>query len=336
MVGIAMKATGRKISVFILLALLTSCVPAWATTWEHVTIVTVDGWEYSDMAVTGAVGQDFLTMIDGGGGRRKMPRSRIRVIVDADGRDISQAVFTASGEGSVDQSDMEPERESISPPVGVQPPSTVVDAVPTDNDPSRRPLRSIRSQQRFKFSPSLSFGYGQAGGPWFEGFTSGMALEGKLRVMFSKDSFMSFGYRHQGVGVDANLDASMENMYGAQFDWDVDLREYFVCGGVMSNPVTPTSLFAYAEAGLGVVDHRVNVVIIGDAAAQIEGAKVSVSESQLGIFLEGGVIIPVKTEVAIDLGVSLRMTSNGASDSEQEAIGFVYGWRAGVAFLLGR
>ncbi|MBK8167661.1 MAG: hypothetical protein IPK64_17075 [bacterium] len=332
--GIGTPTTGRQIAVLtFLLAVLVTCAPVWATTWDNVTVVTVDGWEYPGMTVSGAMGQDTLVMVGEGGGRRKLPRARIRLILDADGRDITQAVLTAPGDGTTEPAVLEPESGPVAPAPDSGSAATI--GVPTSPTMAAtpRPLRNLGPRCRFKVSPSLGLGYSQASGDWFTGMTSGMAIDGKVRIMFSDTGFMVLSYRHQGLGVDS----SMRELYGLLLDWDVSFSEYFVGVGNAMLPKSLTAPFAYGEVGLGIIVHNLSATIVGnpyDSDPQYNGTSLSTNESKLGFSLEGGVIVPISAEVAIDLSVNGRMTSSGGN-AQQETFGFLLGGRVGVAILMG-
>jgi len=320
-----------------------------AETWENVSITTVDGWEYPGVTLEVDEGAANLVLINSDGARRSIARSRIRIIRDADGYDITRTVLEGGTEPAETIEPVVP-RERTGPTQPLEPrgarrdrefgkptrlnrggASTVETTTPSEPTETRRRNqrgRTLLAGPRFRFSPTVGVGYGTPSGDWFEGFTGGMAIDGGARIAVTEEVYIAFNYRHQKLGVESSL----EYMYGYAVDWDVSLTEYMFCLGVMTEPSRRTSPIGYLEFGFGGVKHDLSFTISDGYGGS---ASMGTDETKFGMLIAGGGIFPLGGNAGIDIGVNMRLTGSGEESGYESSNGFLIGIRAGLVLLIG-
>lgn len=314
---------------------------AMAAVWEDVTVVTLGGWEYRGVSLDVSSDSTFVELIDAGGGRKRLTNSNIRLVLDARGKDITAAVLAGEAppihtSDTADSSQVaEPmERIRTGPPV----PATS-GAGP---HAAARSSSGIRAQGlRFRAMLTGGLGYGVPTGDWFEGMTSGLAIDFTGRIAVSSALYLGLAYKHQKLGVDEDYEGAMTlyDYYGSPYtvwiDMDVHLTEVYGLMGFYSDPMRDTQPFGYFEVGLGSIAHKVEATVSYEGMSESGDS----SESKFGLLLAGGGTLPLNPTVGLTLEGSMRLTGSGDSNpydySDTGTSGFLFGIRFGATLLLG-
>lgn len=314
--------------------------PAHANTWENVTVVNTMGWEYPNVSVEIVPGESFLILINADGARKKISFSSIRVILDERGKDITGMVLAGKQQTRPAASGNEsPPTEQPSPPPYPAPQPQMF-AAPAAPPAEMRHSRARFYGPRYRVMLTGDVGYGFPTGDWFQGFTSGFEGGGTIRIAVSDDYYLGFGYMRQWLGVDDELKQMVlyddyGNPYFVSLDWNVHLDEYMFIFGWMSSPSDLTTPFAYADAGLGAITHVMNVT----ATLEGQGIPVGTSETKFGMVLTVGGTFPLSKVVGLNLEGDMRLTGSGSTTDyytdTQSSDGFLFGFRIGLAVLLG-
>lgn len=318
----------RRLALLVFAVVLAAAMDALAETWERAKIVTTDGKEYSDVSVRCEVDQDYLTIIDGSGSQKQLEHSMVRSISDQVGQDITELV-KACGAGSRKEPDQRPVREA-----GVSKPRS------SKKDGKGRVLLG----RRFTFSPSAGFGYATTTGDWFEGLTSGMCFDLIARFGVGDHVFIGGGYRYQALGVERYLEGQVcgYNDYGeyvcGYLEWDVNLHEFMLVLGFMTNPDRYTTPIAYGSFGIGATKHNIKLT----ATVQNDSESAKTDETKLALFWDVGLLIPFNETIGLDIGANMRATGDFSSGgaystySQYDNTGLLFGFRLGLAMFLGR
>lgn len=330
----------RRITGILIVALVTLSAPAaFADTWANVTVITLDGWEYSEVTVTCTPGDSYVILINTARARKLLELANIKMIRNDRGEDITLHVLSC---GTLHET-MEP----ISKPSPPRTTPPVSDAQP-DGKPERRisktPIieseREVRHivEARFRFSPTVGVGYSTTSGDWFEGFTSGILLDIIARFGVKNDLFMGFAFRRQELGVEDDWQSicfydEYDNYVCASAQWDVVLKEMYFIVGYMTTPRKFSTPIGYAEFGVGAIQHDIKLTLSYQGIVESDDS----DESKLTLMWGGGVLFPLNRRIGLDLEAHFRWTGDfGSSYPYREDItGFIFGFRGGIVFFLG-
>lgn len=319
----------RRAGVAGLAVMLVACIAA-AETWNDVTVVTIDGWEYPTVTVRCATGQTFVELISPDGALKRIPQRRIRVIRDQAGTDITATVLAGGGTPAPV---LEPSGISAVP--GNVPPALAPAPEASGESGRTVPFPTTRRQEphsaQSKVTVGGGIGYGTASGNWFEGLTSGLSTDLGVKFMVGSQIYLGFHYCHQALGVEED----MKQIEGVPVDWDVSINEYIGLVGIRTVPRRDRDVIGYAECGLGSMGHNISAKV----TSYDVGIQVGTHETKLGLYAGIGLMAPISPTVAIDFTASGRLTGSSESTGDPYAPtagsdGWLIGVRAGLAFLL--
>lgn len=202
----AMKHGVALLSVVLLLVAIVHSVPASAElltprTWGGVTVVTTTGWEYVDVQVRWLAEQRLLEVIRSDGARRNFTPEEIRVVLDAEGRDVTQAIL--SGRPDRRQPVRVPSHPAFSEPLPADGRGSAVEigGAPLGIGPGQGFAGNARVEdpvgRRFAFALAANLGYGWSQEDWQDPFEEGIAYDLKIRAAFSSTTYLLVGYRRQ-------------------------------------------------------------------------------------------------------------------------------------------
>lgn len=319
--------------------------PASAEAWSNVTVVSTDGWEYQNMFVESDAGQTYVTLLNSTGGRKRVPRSSIRVILDPDGKDITAAVLSGT-EGAPADISRSNKAEGTSPHAASQgredasPPAVLPGKWGAGR--SRPGLGFGPRGPRFRFSPIFAFGVSAVSGDWFDGLSSGRSGHVAVRAAPSDNSSLGLSYRYQKLTVEPELRGPIiiDDGYGREVvvtpNWDVDLREIFFLMGFMTRPARYDIPILYLDLGLGAIQHNLGLTL---TLPDGRSSSATTQETKFAMLLGAGTVIPLGRSVGLDLGGSVRLTGEGMGSAgsyrDSSTLGFLYGGHLGLAFLFG-
>ena len=312
---------------------------ARAETWSNVTVVTLTGWEYANVTVESVSNDPSIVIINADGGRKKLSRSNVSVILDQKGKDITGSVLggaATSGRPADNTVTESPAQIPARPEIGE----------PSKPSPShfrqRRGDRDLLFEPRFRVSFSGGPGYSFATGEWFEGMSDGPAFNVTGRVALGRIYFLGATYRYQTVGVDPGWEGNfiLYDDYGnpitVSVDFDIHFHEIFVVFGMMTEPATYTTPIGFFDIGLGSVGHSITVTATDGRDVESGG----LDESKFGMIMTGGGIFPLSRSLGISLEANVRLTGQGNPApyeyNETGSSGALIGAAVNLVLFLGR
>jgi hypothetical protein len=311
-----------------------------AETWSRVKVVTATGWEYNDVTVETVPDQPYILIVNPDGASKRMSRSNISVILDAQGKDITASVLAnttgakTSADDTTGMSTATPNSENSSEMPAASPIRRI--------RPMRQRPPNMVSGARYRFAISGGSGYSFASGDWFEGLTNGLSFNLCGRLTLTNNIYIGLSYRYQKLGVDSDLESSylVYDEYGypilISLDFDVHLNETFFLVGVMTEPYTYEKPFAFLEVGLGGMGHHIKAT----AASGGESASANYDETKFGMLIAVGGVIPFNQTTGLCLEGNMRLTGEGSSYSYnyeyQGSSGILFGVGVNLMIMLGK
>ena len=332
-----------KLIVICLVSLCLWCVisSANAETWHRVKVITVTHWVYDNVTVETIPNEPFIVVVNPNGATIRISRSSVSVILDEKGKDITAVVLESPPGAELDSDDT----SSVSTSTPRSETSTEMPAV--------SPLRDYRTMcqpqpyltygVRYRFAILGGSGYSFATGHWFDGMTNGLSFNACGRLTLAKDVYVGLSYRYQKLGVDSKMKGPyvLYDDYGnvigiVALDFDVHLTETYFLVGLMTEPYTYRSPFAFLEFGLGGVGHHIKAT----ATNGREIASASYDETKFGVLFTVGVVFPFNQTVGLSLEGNMRLTGQGGSGSYDYAYqgtsGALFGVGTNLVIMLGK
>ncbi len=303
------------------LMLLSLCCSTWSLAqsnviFEDVTLVKTDGWTYKGVSVALTSQGDTLKMVRSDGAILEISIYDVRLILDIQDQDITRIVlptFPESSNQSSSSSSARPTYDEFG--VGGEPEVVHGGWVFQEADPPRM----------FDAMIVAGLGYESPEGDFYDGLDGGLLYFGELCIATGSRKYVRLGFRTMRA-----MDLS-ESFY--DYDTDsysdinitADIRQYTITGGTLSRPSGTNKVRMYGEAGLSVVNH----IFKSEWASQ----KGHNSETRLMVLGKGGVLVPLKNRVGLDMGVTLGVKLFGGN--ENEGIGFLLDAHAGLMIQFG-
>ncbi|MFH1277202.1 MAG: hypothetical protein ABIK65_02325 [Candidatus Eisenbacteria bacterium] len=303
-----------RVSLFLAAAALAFSSLAAAEIWKNVTVIDVQGWEYEGVSVERVPDSPNLKIISATGGHRFIPLSRVRVIRDGEGRDITREVLpdgAPPGGGDVGQPG------SPAAPGTAGPGESKTNAAPT---PKRERISRFYGP-RFRISLGAFLGAGTPSGDWFEYMEGGLAFGFRSRIAYADNFYLGFSYLRQSLGVSS----SFNDYLGMDLDWEAHLSELYFLAGAMTGSSKPKTPIAFGEFGFGAAKHHI------EAKGDVGGTLLAESsdESKFSLLMAAGVIVPFSPSIGAELEGDMRITGEG------ESTGAILGITFGITALFG-
>jgi hypothetical protein len=248
--------------------------------WDHLTLVTADGWEYPDVQVEWLPDSSTLLVTRADGARRLFPLERVTALHTADGRDVTDQVLDGS---------------SFQPG---EPPEPVPAA------PAEAPMAPPLPGSRFHWALSGGGGYGVTAGDGFAEANGEQSWFGKLRMVSSPNTYVVLGARYQKLPRSTTV-REWPTFVGDDIfvlSDQVELEHVFVGFGFMPRPADHLEPVPYLELGMGRVATGSSAWIF-QLSDQAPGGGEE-SHSAPALHVEAGVLVPVGDALGLELGVS--------------------------------
>lgn len=181
-----------------LVALAAGCVVAAAGQegdhsdgpWHGVTVTDASGWTLRDVTLVLAADGEGLLIIRADGAEKPLAFADVALVVDADGRDITDEVLT--GVPALEPgAEEEPELREADPCANPE-----FDVV--RQEPKRIPVRG--RPRLFDFALDAGGGVADVTGDWFWGLEDGGFAQFGARLAHSGKGYLHLVYRHQQAG----------------------------------------------------------------------------------------------------------------------------------------
>jgi len=329
----------------LILAVLLAGAPAVAQTvltWSQVRVVTTDGWEYPNVSVECSGGDGQVVVVFADGSRRSLERTRLRVITDSAGKDVTEAVLSAAGAAPAASAEAQPApgvaAAGESAPPLTPPPAATPRAPVAPTAPLVPPVATPRPRlEYFELRPMISggLGFGNAAGDWYEGFTSGLLIDIAGRLPVAGTLYVGASYRRQYFGAESSYEhLSGYDDYGnpveVDIDWDIHVNEFAFFVGATNHPRTRESALVYYEMGLAMLNHSLEATATdGDASITV-----GTDESKGALLMGVGGVIPLAPRIGLDLGLDSRMfwteTKDAYYTTHYDGVGFLTAAHAGI------
>ena len=282
--------------------------------WQGVRVVDTFGWEHADVSIQW-VGQGVGLQVRRPDGATKVIKAEhVRHIYSADGWEITAEVAASSRLG--DQFDMPAVEDS-----------GWANRMPAAAGSTLAELAAFSIPQLFSVAIDVGAGYASHSGTWFAGLDSGVNFQAGVRVAMDNEKYIRLLYRWQDFGQQVE-EFYVYNLEGYGYETevsvviDISLREYqFLFGKLKHLGPNGQGNVGYFEFGLSIMEHRFGV-------DGIVGAQDSITK--LGGVLQGGVLIKLNDDLALDLAGGMTWKSGFG---EAEAGGILMGARGGLAYL---
>lgn len=268
-----------------------------ARSWTHVRVTTVDDWHLDDVTVAWLANGARVRVTRADGTSEDYRPRDISKVEAADGTDLTAEIADAR---------------------------PAVERDPRDNVGTSRASAPVRPGRR-TFTVAFTGGptFGGYAGDWFEGYESGLGLQGSLRLGGTGGKgWFTLAYRRQGGG---SASRTVYDNLGNPLDASVDLRvdEYMVMYGLPTKPLVHAHRVPYAEFGI--------VVMRTMAGTQVPGyGSRSDSATNGGPVLRLGGLIGVGEHGMIDLGVDIV---HKAAFLTEGPGGTIFGAHAGFGYV---
>ena len=304
-------------------------VPETPQIYEHVIVTTTDGWEYYNVSVEYLAESSALRVTRPDGSVKAFALSRVKVIQDQIGRDITSHVIPGWKRTPRDTT------PTTSYPAGSQ---TAQD--PEYNEIGRgvkydKPLASEeRLDYRFRTALSFGVGYGWAHGDWFEALEVGPSYQAQARIALGGTVYLNLGYRYQEL--DIHPDYESHEGFGVDTPY---LREYFIGLGFMPRRSHVMQAIPYLELNVGRIEHSWTP-LLSDWQPGVPGDDVSVIATSekvtTGLLGQAGLMMPMGKSIGLDLAVSAMYTGYEPFDfRDGNYKGFVFGAQAALVLFIG-
>jgi hypothetical protein len=279
--------------------------------WDHLTLVTAEGWEYPDVRVEWLPDSSALLVTRADGARRLFPLERVAALHTADGRDVTAEVLSGS---------------SFQP---VEPPEPVPVA-PEEATPAPLP------GPRFHWALSGGGGYGVTAGDGFGETKGEQSWFGKLRLTSSPNTYVVLGARYQKLPRSTPM-YDLPVYVGDDivvFSDQVELEHLFIGFGFMPRPANYLEPVPYLELGMGRVASGSSAWLFHLEEREPGGGEESHRAPALHV--EAGLLVPVGDILGLELGFSwihadqrLFPAAHGGHDDD------LLGVQAGISLLGG-
>ncbi|MBM4130083.1 hypothetical protein FJ250_03510 [bacterium] len=250
--------------------------------WHGVTVTDAGGWTLRDVTLALAADGEGLVIIRADGAEKPLAFADMALVVDADGRDITDEVLT--GVPALEPgAEEEPEPREADPRANPE-----FDVVPPE--PALLPGRGLGGGRPPLFAFALDAGGGAADltGDWFWGLEDGGFAQFGARLAHAERAYLHLLYRHQDAGtrsfagygeVPRVVDFTMQSfqlMYGSH---TVDRRK------------SRLRALGYCEAGGGIMRLRA------------ESGGETASSTRFAFAMQAGMWLPATDELTLDLGL---------------------------------
>jgi hypothetical protein len=304
-------------------------VPETPQVYEHVIVTTTDGWEYYNVTVELLAESNALRVTRPDGSVKAFPLSRVRVIQDQIGRDITRHVIPGWK--------------------GTPRDTTPTTSYPTESQSTResefgeigrgvkydRPTADEkRLDYRFRTALSFGAGYGWARGDWFEPVDEGPSYHVQARIALGGTVYLNLGYRFQELEVRPEYDT--REVFGVNTP---NLREYFIGLGFMPRRSHVMQAIPYLELGVGRIEHSWTP-LLSDWLPLVPDDYVTVvatsEKVKTGLLGQVGMMMPMGKSIGLDLAVSATYTGHEPFDfRDGNYKGFVFGAQAALVLFIG-
>ena len=265
--------------------------------WSGVTVTDQQGWTLRNVTLLLSADGAALIVVRGDGAEKELAFEDVALVLDAEGRDITDEVLTGI---VVSDEESEVVEEAPAPPVAGAADGNPEFAPAPIRSTSRRPGRAAPPQ--FGFAVDLGGGVADVTGDWFANTDDGAFIQGGVRVGLSDRRYAHFIVRQQSLG-------SATYYYGYDIppiEVDIDMGSYQLLIGRHTPLRSAGNLrsVGYFEAGGGIMR------VTGDAGRFAD------SLSRFGFAMQAGLWLMASDDVAVDLGLHAFYKPGWISDDE--------------------
>jgi len=299
-------------------------------TWEHLTLITTDGWEFPDVTIKLIEDGRLIRVVRDDGAQRTFEVAQIRELQDSIGRDVTAHVIPG---WSGSQTTGPPPITGVTPTPEESRHDDLFHEVarPVDSD---RPEKGDKLlQTRFAAALGAGVGYGRPYGNWFEGYGEGESYHASIRLAITGNFYVVGGYRYQRLpwkGVDEG------EMPSGPFAMDLEVRQMTFGIGLMPRRSDYRQAIPFLEFGMGRASHRVNDELPLDDGA-VDFADIASEVDKRLFFVQAGILMPLGRELALELGVGAVNTGRDLLQFDADADGgTIVSAQIGLTLLLGQ
>jgi hypothetical protein len=280
--------------------------------WSGVTVVDVSGWEFRNVELVWVGEGQALQITRSDGAAKTFAPTDLQSVLDAAGADITAAVVSqrfAAGQ---------PPFAATAPVEAPQSPSGYNEIGATAQIKPQT-ISELIAPRLFTFAFDAGAGYGGPVGDWYRGMDAGMLFAVGARIRTGANAYVHLVFRTRGLGTISAYD------YGIDAPISVKSRvsEYlFMVGGharlVEGRAVRSTG---YMEAGGGLLRNTYDIDYLGSSSGSV---------NKVGFAAQGGILLLLSDQVALDLCGSLNYKPGFFSNSE--SMGLLLGLQVGLMY----